>query len=83
MAKRRAVIVGALEVLLALKTELWQSHTPGKVVTVNVLLALKTELWQSAADEKRKAERVLLALKTELWQSLYNNADERYQYCSP
>ena len=47
MAKRRAVVVGALEVLLALKTELWQSMTQSGQIRRGVLLALKTELWQS------------------------------------
>ena len=83
MAKLPSRRVRRMPVLLALKTELWQSHFGVMGVADKVLLALKTELWQSASLPAAARARVLLALKTELWQSVRDVAGDSEQYCSP
>ena len=47
MAKRDGGVCRAVGVLLALKSELWQSFRSGYDGAGVVLLALKSELWQS------------------------------------
>ena len=69
MAKRPLRKAEDAPVLLALKTELWQSCTVNGANMDTVLLALKTELWQSKDEVEADEFVVLLALKTELWQS--------------
>ena len=71
MAKLVLLLAVFYSVLLALKTELWQSLIFDTTTRTRVLLALKTELWQSYLATEPIRDEVLLALKTELWQSTY------------
>ena len=69
-------------VLLALKSELWQSKIQMMVNDPYVLLALKSELWQSQDDKNREEAIVLLALKSELWQSFLAIVGVFVVFCS-
>ena len=69
-------------VLLALKSELWQSR-PVVVKSVDyVLLASKSELWQSEVWNDINARGVLLASKSELWQSVESSPRLIVAFCS-
>ena len=82
MAKPADLKGELLVVLLASKSELWQSHRDRLDDADLVLLASKSELWQSKCKHRVFFKFVLLASKSELWQSRRDDGVLAVEFCS-